>query len=391
MTESANARSKAADGSDFVSLTERLHWLNGLRVAFGAAAIGVVAAAPQIRTGPLSTLAAVTGAYLIASLGASALIGTRRRLAFIVIGATLLLDGAYLASVTYWTGGLLSPLRFVVLAHVAAVTLAGSYRTGFKVAAWHSLLLFVTAYAQASEILDVREMAVAALPGEEHFWSLAMLGVGSNLAVALVTAAFSSINEREIREQKVDLDELSSMVRRIDASADATVISRVLLDDLARVFGFTRGAVFGSSSGDLTLLASRDANVPVSETPSDDEVVGRALDEGSVVLVRGLDPAADPMLASLLPDARNVAVVRCITRAYGRSGSSCSSMPARTASNDGWSAWWSSTCRTPLWPFGTRGCSTSSKRSSPRTRRFAASSSRTTRRWKPRFRNARES
>ena len=309
MNRAAHGGPKAAERSDFVSLAERVNWLNGLRVGMAAAVIGVTAASPEIRTGALTTFAAVTAAYLALSLVPTALIGARRRPALIVIGATLLLDGAYLGWVTYSTGGILSPMRFLVLAHIAAVTLAGSYRTGFKVAAWHSLSLFVASYAQSSGILDVRETTVTALPGGEHFWSLAMLGVGSNLAVAIATAAFSSINERELREQKIDLDELSSMVRRIDASADATVISRVLLDDLSRVFGFTRGAVFGSSSGDLTLLASRDANVPAAGTPSEDEVVTRALDDGNAVLVATLGPAANPVLTSLLPDARNVAVI----------------------------------------------------------------------------------
>jgi signal transduction histidine kinase len=300
---------KTAERSDFASLAERANWLNGLRVATAAAVVGVAAAAPQIRTESLSTIAVASGAYLAVSLAPSALIRSRRWLALVAIGATLLVDGAYLAWVMYSTGGILSPLRFLVLAHIGAVTLAGSYRTGFKVAAWHSQLLFVTSYAQEAGFIEVRETAVAALPGDEHFWSLAMLVVGSNLAVAVATAVFSSINERELRAQKIDLDELSSMVRRIDASADASVISRVLLDDLARVFGFTRGAVFGSSTGELTLLASRDANEETTETPSEDEVVTRTLDGGNVVLVGALDPDENPTLASFFPGARNVAIV----------------------------------------------------------------------------------
>ena len=309
MSVAASGGPKVAERSEFASLAERVNWLNVLRAATAVAVVGVAAAAPEIRTESLSTIAVVTGGYLVVSLAPSALIGSRRRLALVVIGATLLVDGAYLAWVTYSTGGILSPLRFLALAHIAAVTLAGSYRTGFKVAAWHSLLLFVTSYAQSSGKIEIRETAVAALPGDEHFWSLAMLVVGANLAVAVATAAFSSINERELRAQKIDLDELSSMVRRIDASGDATVISRVLLEDLSRVFGFTRGAVFGSSSGELTLLASRDASEATVPAPSKDEVVTRALDEGNVVLVGTLDPAKDPVLTSLFPDARNVAVV----------------------------------------------------------------------------------
>jgi signal transduction histidine kinase len=307
----SNATSAApvADRNDFVSLTERLHWLNGLRAAFGLAVVAVATLVPEIRTESLSAIAAYTAAYVAVSLLSTAAIRTRRGRALVVIAATLLLDGIYLAWVAYATGGLLSPLRYLILAHIAAVTLAASHRTGFKIAAWHSLLLFASSYAQSSEILTAHETAIAALPGGQHFWLLAMLSIGANLAIAVVTAAFSSVNERELRAQKVDLDELSSMVRRLDASTDGSEISRVLLDELARVFGFTRGAVLASPEGDLTVLASREAADGGIGSASDDATVRRALAGRDAVLVHALDASADPALASILPDARNVVVV----------------------------------------------------------------------------------
>jgi two-component system, cell cycle response regulator len=305
----ASIGASVAERSDFASLTERLHWLNGLRVALGAAVLVVAALSPEIRTEALSAIATFTGAYVIVSLVATAAIRTRRGRALGVIGGTLLLDGVYLAWIAYATGGMLSPLRFLVLAHIAAVTLAASYRTGFKVVVWHSLLLLMSSYAQISGIMAVRETGIAALPGGGHFWSLAMLSIGSYLAIAVVTAAFSSVNERELRVQKVDLDELSSMVRRIDASSDASEITRVLLEELERVFGFTRGAVLASPEGDLGILASRNAADGVSGSANDDPIARRTLDERRVVLASKLDAAVDPALASILPDARNVVLV----------------------------------------------------------------------------------
>jgi signal transduction histidine kinase len=301
-----------AERSELVSLTERLHWLSGLRIAIALAVLAVGALAPEIRTESLSAIAAISGGYLVASLAPTVAIRTRRRRALVVIGGTLLLDGLYLAWATYATGGVLSPLRFLVLVHVAAVTLAASYRTGFKLAAWHSLLLFVTLYAQSTGILVARETDVAALPGGEHFWSLAMLSIGAVWAVAVACAAFSSVNERELRAQKVDLDELSSMVREIDASPDASEISRVLLDDLCRVFGFTRGAVLAAPEGDLGVLAIRgaaDASVTPEIPTERDPIVRRTLDERRVTLVRAVDAATDPGLAALFPGARNLVVV----------------------------------------------------------------------------------
>ena len=60
------------------------------------------------------------------------------------------------------TGGPLSPLRFLLLVHVVAVTLLASYRTGLKIAAWDSLLYLVVLYAQAARILPVGEAFVSA-------------------------------------------------------------------------------------------------------------------------------------------------------------------------------------------------------------------------------------
>lgn len=298
--------------SELVSLTERLHWLSGLRVAIALAVLSVGALAPETRTESLSAIAAISGVYLVVSLAPTAAIRSRRRRALVVIGGTLLLDGIYLAWATYATGGVLSPIRFLVFVHVAAVTLAASYRTGFKLAAWHSLLLFVTLYAQSAGIIVARETAVSALPGGEHFWSLAMLSIGGIWAAAIACAAFSSVNERELRAQKVDLDELSSMVREIDASPDASEISRVLLDDLCRVFGFTRGAVLAAPDGGLSVLALRGA-ADGSMTPEIaaelDPIVRRTLDERSVTLVRTVDAAADPGLAALFPGGCNLVVV----------------------------------------------------------------------------------
>jgi signal transduction histidine kinase len=298
--------------SELVSLTERLHWLNWLRVAIALAVVSVAALAPAVRTEPLSAIAAISGVYLVVTLAPTAAIRTHRRRALVVIGGTLLLDGLYLAWVTYATGGVLSPLRFLTFVHVAAVILAASYRTGFKLAAWHSLLLFVTLYAQSTRILDARETTVSALPGGEHFWSLAMLTIGAVWAVAIACAAFSSVNERELRAQKVDLDELSSMVRRIDAIPDASEISRVLIDDLCRVFGFTRGAVLASPDGDLRVLAFRgaaDGATTPEMAPVLDPIVRRALDERNVTLVRRVDAATDAGLAGLFPGGLNLAVV----------------------------------------------------------------------------------
>ena len=319
-SSSAGRRQLRPQLSELVSLVERVRWLTGLRMGLALTVLAGVALVPELRGVSAGSLLAATGAYVCLSVAAPIWIRSSRKRALIVIGATLLLDGTYLAWVTYATGGVSSPLRFLIYLHVAAVTLAASYRTGFKLAAWHSLLFFVTHYAGAAGLLDVGE--VAAIPIDGHFWTLAATTIGAIWAVTLVCAAFSSVNERELRTQKTDLDDLSAMVREMEGSAGTPEICRVLLDELCRVFGFTRGAVLASPNGTLDVMASRgrvgDATIPTPDGV--DPIMRETWNERRARLVRAVDPAIDPLIAALVPEGRDLVLAPMCLPGGGRIG-----------------------------------------------------------------------
>jgi len=304
------ARSRPEPG-DLVSLAERMGSLSFMRAGFAVAVIALGWIEPGLRGVSMGALALATGAYLVPAL---ALPPAGRRLsrgpALLASGAMLLIDGVYLTWVTYATGGVESPLRFLLFVHVVAVTLIASSRTGLKIAAWNSLLLLVVLYAQSAGIIETKETLLSALPGQgEHFRLFAMLNVAALWAVALATAAFSSVNERELRAQKVDLHHLSAMVREIDARTDASDIPRILLDKLCDVFGFTRGAVLASPEDDLALLAYRgEGGLPLAE-PGLDPVMREAWKDRRTRLVKDLDPAVDRRLAALFPGAGRLVIV----------------------------------------------------------------------------------
>jgi signal transduction histidine kinase len=246
-----------------------------------------------------------------------------------IIGASLLIDGVYLAWVTYATGGTLSPLRFLLLVHVVAVTLLASYRTGLKIAAWDSLLYLMVLYAQAAGTLPVREaIASASLAGGVDL-KTAVLQLSPLWAAALATATCSAASDRELRGQKVDLEELSVMVRDLDGRRSAAEIPEILLDTLCRVFGFSRGVVLASSEGDLSLMAFRGPGEPPDLPPVQDEVTERAWNELRTQLVSKLDPEADPRLAALLPGARNILIVPLLVDRRFRVGVVAVEYPSR--------------------------------------------------------------
>jgi hypothetical protein len=99
----------------------------------------------------------------------------------------LLVDGAFLAYAMYITGATQSPLRFLIYLHLVAVSLLASYRTGLKVALWHSLLLFVVLYGQAAMLVP----PVDVVPGRAiDFDRMPVLNVTSFWLFALATSAF---------------------------------------------------------------------------------------------------------------------------------------------------------------------------------------------------------
>ena len=107
-----------------------------------------------------------------------------------------------------------SPIRFVVYLHLVAVSLLASYRTGLKIALWHSLLLFVVVYAQAAGAVP----PVDVTPGRRHrVRSDARPQRHSFWLFAIATSIFSALNERELRQRRADLQSLVDVGARLDA------------------------------------------------------------------------------------------------------------------------------------------------------------------------------
>jgi signal transduction histidine kinase len=298
--------------SELVSLSERMSYLRVMRVGFAVIVLGVGAFAPPVRGVSLPSLIGISAIYLALLLVGPELARRLGRSELLpVIGASLLIDGLYLAWVMYATGGVTSPLRFLIYLHIVAVTLLGSYRTGLKLAAWHSLLFFTGFYAQSAGLLEVKETLVSALPGRGgDFELVSMLSVAGLWVVALGTATFSALNEREVRGQKIGLERLATTVGEIDRGEAASEISRILVDRLCGGFGFTRGAVLASAlSDDLTLMAYRGPGDAPEAATGLDPVMERAWNHRETVLVREVDPEVDSRLGTLFPGGRNLLIV----------------------------------------------------------------------------------
>ena len=299
--------SPTASAQEIASLAERMGYLQALRATFVVAVIGAALGASDIIGASVTDLVFVSSGYLVVSLLVETLRRRLGRRAIAVVDGMLLVDAVYLALVAYATGGINSPLRFLVYIHIIAVTLLTSYRTGMKIAIWHGLLFFVTFYAQASGLLPpIQTVGGVTHPERPSFFNVVPL-----ILVAAGTMVFSSVNERELRRRKSDLEALTGTARQLEDAADPREIAQMVLDGAATALSIPRALLIAAPHGRPPELLGYlgDLAPPTEQPASVDAVVRRSWDAHAPQLVRKLDPIEDAYLAALIPDGEDIAVL----------------------------------------------------------------------------------
>lgn len=288
---------RAPVARDVVALATRIHHLQLLRLGVAGATI-LWALWTEPATGFDRPVPLAVG-YVLAALVAEVYWRRWRPRGLAVFNAMLLADGLVLVWGSTATGGVTSPLFHLTVAHVGAVALLASYRTGLKVALWHSLLLLVVHHAQNAGLL----------PGTADSLSRLAAVLTALWGVALATATFSAVNERELRRQRVDLEALSRLADDLERVHDLDEVADRLLEHLANTFEIARGLVLELDHEGARLLSHRggDGRPPVRTIRS--SLVDRVGAERRTVLVDRLDLAVEAGLASLLPTARRLVVV----------------------------------------------------------------------------------
>lgn len=301
-----NLRDRIAPrAQELLSLGERARYLFVVRVAFALSAVAQAWIAPEEMFVGLGLVVAGSTTYVAITSIPWVLQRRSRGLVLPVLRAMVLLDGVFLAGVVAVSGGATSHLRFLALGHVVAVILLFSYRSGLKLALWHTLLyLLVIHWTPFVSFLPASERALTSSDEQT-----ALLTIAGLWLTALGTATFAALSERELRRQKTDLQRLSAMLAEIQSVDGPEAIARVLLAELLGTFACRRGVVLGGPDGLLGLLAS------TADTTEDEELLGmeplvyRARSAREIVAVRAIDPETDPALAALLPEATNVLVI----------------------------------------------------------------------------------
>ena len=304
-----SAQPRSSSASELVPLADRLRYLQVFRLLVMASVIAAALAFPHARVVPFESLALATGGYLLLTVATFAV---GRFLhgggGLLVFGGMLIADGLYLAWTSYGTGGFESPIRYLILLHLITVALLASFRTGLKLALWHSLLLMVVHYAQEARILE--PAATSTGLGTPFQQLLAFSGVF--WLVTLVTASFSAVNERELRRRRYDLEALARMATRLESASDPREIAGVVIEAVTDTFDFQRAVLLArrGDDSDLDLIAALGAeDAAEAIEPQRGSVVAEAMISRELQLFSALDPEADPWVAALLPGARNLVVV----------------------------------------------------------------------------------
>jgi diguanylate cyclase (GGDEF)-like protein len=291
---------------------ERVGYLQILRIAFCLIAIASALFTPEVMGVRVSEFAAPTAIYLI-GIGIFEVIRKSRFSGNLVNATMLVADGLYLAWVTYASGADQSPLRFLLYMHVIAVTLLVSHKAGVRIAWWHSLLIFFVFHAQLVELIapqgvTMRELRQAGL----EVYQPSLFNAIALWLVALGTAPFSSLNERELRRRKGDLEVLADTARDFENTGTAPEVAKVLVDRVCAAFGFRRGFVLAGAADKLDLMASHGCGTDGElRSFAVHAAVKQAWEKRDTLLLSRPDED-DQILQTLLPEGRNILVAPLI-------------------------------------------------------------------------------
>src|SRR5215208_424156 len=229
MSQTAN---KNATG-ELVPIGDRLRYMLSFRVLVAAGVGLAMLLAGDSRAAPAATIGAATGGFLVLAVLSHLVWKLSRSGGTAVFGGMLMVDGVYLAWTAYATGGAVSPVRYLIVLELLTVSLLASHRTGMKLAMWHSLLLLVIYYAQKGGQLHPFAEGARGTPFQQLiaftviFWF-----------VAIATASFSAVNERELRRRRYDLEQLAAMATRLEQESESKAVAVALLDSIVDTFDF---------------------------------------------------------------------------------------------------------------------------------------------------------
>ncbi len=299
--------------ADLVPLANRTGLLYAFRLVMVVTVLAVSAVMPEALGASPRSLAPSTAIYILFVVSTELVQRAARARRLLLVGAALLADGVWICSVVTSTGGPGSLLAFLIVLHIVAVTLVASYRTGLKIAVWHCLLFVAAYYCMSTNLLP--EWRAPGFGGATPTDGAVLGAVVTFLALAMATAVFSSLNERELRRRREELRNLAAMAGELQEVRSADQVVNVVLSHVLHSLDFPRAAVVVGDDDEIrsVWVGNRDqasGRFPCLDATTQEagQVLRNAWEERSLQLVRGLGEDSSA-LAAALPDAKNLVVV----------------------------------------------------------------------------------
>lgn len=296
---------------DILPLADRLRWMLAVRV--GVVLLPLAAwIATRTPEAPSPYVLVVPGAVLLTvGLVLHRLSRRGRRWAIAAITVPVILDAVHLGWALYLTGGLTGPVVYLIVLHVLAVTLLGSFRSGLKIALWHSLVVMCVLEGITTGLLP-------AAGGVEGFDKLSYSVFLTVVWVtAVTTAGLGAVNERELRRRRYDEEALRRLSAALHEADTATLVAEALLDFAVDAADASIAAVHchvpagtGGPAVDLAVRKRRDEEAEVMRgvgAPDPGSLLHEAGDHGSTVLAAMQGP--DWWVDEVLDGARRVVAV----------------------------------------------------------------------------------
>ena len=296
---------------ELVPIADRLRYMLGFRalVALGVG-LSTLFARDELLA-PARYIGLATAGFVVLAVLSHLVWQISRRGGTAVFGGMLMVDGAYLAWTAYATGGAVSPVRYLIVLELLTVALLASHRTGMKLAMWHSLLLLVIYYAQKGGQLEPFTDNGIGTPFQQLIAFTAIFWF-----VAIATASFSAVNERELRRRRYDLEALAAMATALEQESDSRKVAQALLGSIVDNFDFERAVLVGAPDGKkIELLAHHgDVNPDAPDAAlGNNSILGIAAVTRETRLYTRIDRNADRWLDGLMPNARDILVVPLTT------------------------------------------------------------------------------
>jgi two-component system, cell cycle response regulator len=293
-------------GDDLITVADRIRWMQLCRV-LTLAGLPILAVATMAPAPTVTRLTLLCGGWL--GFAALTLLLNRagRRAAILSLTFTLLGDGIVLALGWWWLGGLAGPVGVLVLLHTIAVTLVATFRSGVKLALWHSLLALVLLDAKSAGLLG---------PVADFPFRAASVYVGGLWAAVLGTACLAAVNERELRRRRYDEQALRHLALEMGVLQRPAAVAGALAEFALAELGARRAAVvvrsvpeFAAHLGPAGIAAVAQARGAgqVVRLPETTQLPPPLADH--VSFRQTADGPDDAWLRELLPGALNVVLI----------------------------------------------------------------------------------